>query len=122
MTEAILDEMDAVAQEAGADFIAFHIPFKGVVYAEDWGPILARLDIAPDQLDPKLVEQQFRAICERRDLACIEPTPEFQRIAAERAKSGERLYYLQDNHWNAGGHALAADLLARFIRELQNRG
>lgn len=116
MTEAILDEMDAVASEAGADFIAFHIPFKGVVYADDWAPILARLGIPQDQLDPSLVEQRFDAICKARDLDCIEPTAEFQRVAAERAKDRERLYYVQDNHWNAGGHALAAEILARRIR------
>lgn len=122
MTEAILDEMDAIAQQAGADFIAFHIPFKGVVYRDDWAPILAKLGIPQDQLDPTLVKQRFDAICERRDLDCIEPTEEFVRVAAERAGSGERLYYVQDNHWNAGGHALAAQILARRIRELQQGG
>ena len=122
MTEAILDEMDAVAQEAGADFIAFHIPFKGVVYPADWGPILARLGIPQDQLDPNLVKQHFDAICTARDLDCIEPTAEFLKVAGARGASGDRLYYVQDNHWNAGGHALAAEILARHIRELQSRG
>ena len=122
MTEAILDEMDAVAQQAGADFIAFHIPFKGVVYPADWGPILAKLGIPQEQLDPTLVKQRFDAICENRDLDCIEPTAEFVRVASERGPSGERLYYVQDNHWNAGGHALAAQILARRIRELQKKG
>jgi len=119
MTEAILDEMDAVASEAGADFIAFHIPFKGVVYEADWAPILARLGIPQDQLDPSLVKQRFDGICKARELDCIEPTAEFQRVAGERVKDGERLYYVQDNHWNAGGHALAAEILARRIRALQ---
>lgn len=119
MTEAILDEMDAVAGEAGADFIAFHIPFKGVVYPEDWAPILARLGIPQEQLDPTLVKVRFDAICMRSDLDCIEPTAEFQQAAAERGKDGERLYYVQDNHWNAGGHALAAEIIARRIRALQ---
>jgi len=118
MTEAILDEMDAVAQQAGADFIAFHIPFKGVVYPADWEPILAKLGIPQDQLDPSAVKQQFDRICASRDLDCIEPTADYVRVAQERGANGERLYYVQDNHWNAGGHALAAQLLARRIREL----
>jgi hypothetical protein len=119
MTEAILDEMDAVAQQAGADFIAFHIPFKGVVYPADWGPILAKLGIPQDQLDPGAVKQQFDRICANRDLDCIEPTAEYVRVAQERGPDGERLYYVQDNHWKPGGHALAAQLLAKRIRELQ---
>ena len=122
MTEAILDEMDAVAQQAGADFIAFHIPFKGVVYPADWGPILAKLGIPQDQLDPGAVKQQFDRICANRDLDCIEPTAEYVRVAQERGPAGERLYYVQDNHWNPGGHALAAQLLAKRIRELQQQG
>jgi len=122
MTEAILDEMDAVAQQAGADFIAFHIPFKGVVYPADWGPILAKLGIPQDQLDSSAVKQRFDRICASRDLDCIEPTADYVRAAQERGANGERLYYVQDNHWNAGGHALAAQLLARRIRELQQRG
>ena len=122
MTEAILDEMDAVAQQAGADFIAFHIPFKGVVYPADWGPILAKLGIPQDQLDPNAVTSQFDRICANRDLDCIEPTAEYVHVARERGPGGERLYYVQDNHWNPGGHALAAQILARRIRELQKQG
>jgi hypothetical protein len=122
MTDAILDRMNVVAREAGAKFIAFHIPFKGVVYEDDWGPILARLGIAQDQLDPNRVKQQFDAVCMRHRLDCIEPTAEFKRVAAERGSSGPRLYYVQDNHWNPGGHHLAADILARHIRELQGQG
>ena len=118
MTEAILDEMDAVAQQAGADFVAFHIPFKGVVYPADWGPILAKLGIPQDQLDPGAVKQHFDAICKARDLDCIEPTADYVRVAKD-LKDGQRLYYVQDNHWNPGGHALAAQLLAKKVRELQ---
>lgn len=118
MTEAILDEMDAVAQQAGADFVAFHIPFKGVVYPADWGPILAKLGIPQDQLDPSAVKQHFDAICKARALDCIEPTADYVRVAKE-LKDGQRLYYVQDNHWNPGGHALAAQLLAKKVRELQ---
>lgn len=117
MTEAILHEMDETASEAGARFIAFHIPFKGVVYEEDWAPILSRLGIPQDQLDESRVKDRFLAICAARGLDCIEPTEEFQTVAA-RAPNGERLYYVQDNHWNAGGHALAAKILARRIREV----
>lgn len=122
MTDALLDKMKTVSNDAGAKFIAFHIPFKGVVYQEDWGPILAKLGIAQDQLDPNRVKQHFDAVCMRHKLDCIEPTAEYKQVAAERAKAGTRLYYVQDNHWNPGGHALAAEILARHIRELQKNG
>ena len=114
MTEAILDEMDAVAGEAGADFIAFHIPFKGVVYPEDWAPILARLGIPQEQLDPTLVKQfaSTPSASGATSTASSRP-PSSRRPPPSAARSGERLYYVQDNHWNAGGHALAAEILAQ---------
>ncbi|HEY8515299.1 MAG TPA: SGNH/GDSL hydrolase family protein [Candidatus Binatia bacterium] len=120
MTGAILERMNEVANEAGAKLIVFHIPFKGVVYEQDWAPILARLGLPQDQLDPSRVKQRFDEICANYRLDCIEPTEEYRRVAAELGDGG-RLYYVQDNHWNAGGHELAAEILARRIRELQGR-
>jgi lysophospholipase L1-like esterase len=122
MTDAELAEMDKVARAAGAKFIAFHIPFKGAVYEQDWGPIMSKLGVPLDQVDPTRVKVHFDEICQKRALDCIEPTAEFQRVAAERKGSGQRLYYVQDNHWNPGGHALGAAILARHIRELQKQG
>jgi lysophospholipase L1-like esterase len=118
VTEALLGRMGETANRAGADFVAFHIPFKGVVYPESWSPLLAKLGIPEADLDRERMREHFTAICESRGLTCIEPTRAFQQAARERAAAGERVYYLQDNHWNPAGHRLAAELLANEIQTL----
>jgi hypothetical protein len=118
VTEALVGRMAKTANAAGADFIAFHIPFKGVVYPESWGPILAKLGIPEGELDRERVREHFLAICKSQGVTCIEPTKDFQRAASEYGARGERVYYVQDNHWNAGGHRLAATLLLDKIRSM----
>ncbi len=118
MTGAILGRMKRESNAAGASFIAFHIPLKGTVYPESWAPTLAKLGIPADRLDPERVRDRFLGICAAETLDCIEPTDEFRRAAEDGKAKGERLYWVVDNHWNAGGHALAAELLARRILSL----
>jgi lysophospholipase L1-like esterase len=115
ITAALLDAMDDKARAAGARFIAFHIPFKGAVYEEDWRSVLADLQLGDAQMDRDRVAQRFDAICTERRLDCIEPTQHYREAARSGADRGVRLYYVQDNHWNAHGHALAAELLAREV-------
>jgi GDSL-like Lipase/Acylhydrolase family len=121
VTEALLARMARSAAAAGAGFVAFHIPFKGVVYPESWGPILTRLGIPEAGLDRERVRDRFLGICRQQGLDCIEPTDRFTTAAAERARDGQRLYYVQDNHWNPGGHRLAAEILAEEV-ERQRTG
>jgi len=121
MTGALLAEMDRVSKAARASFVAFHIPLKGTVYPESWAPTLAKLGIPVDQLDPNRVRDRFAGICTAEKLDCIEPTAEFQRAAEAGRARGERLYYVVDNHWNPGGHRLAAELLAAKILALPPR-
>jgi lysophospholipase L1-like esterase len=115
LTEALLGRMARSAAAAGAEFIAFHIPFKGTVYPESWQPILTQLGIADVGMDPELVRKRFVAACRAQGLTCVEPTEEFRRAATENAARGERIYWVRDNHWNAGGHRLAAEILAERI-------
>ena len=118
MTRALLARMKRESNDAGASFIAFHIPLKGTVYPESWGPTLSKLGIPADQLDPERVRDRFLQICADERLDCIEPTAEYRRVAERGRPTGLRLYWEIDNHWNAGGHALAADLLAQRILAL----
>ncbi|MFM7735956.1 MAG: hypothetical protein ACKPBU_08255 [Alphaproteobacteria bacterium] len=118
MTRALFGEMKRESNAAGASFIAFHIPLKGTVYPESWAPTLSKLGIPADRLDPERVRSRFLDICASERLDCIEPTAEFRAAAEAGRARGERLYWLVDNHWNAGGHALAAELLAKRILSL----
>jgi len=115
VTGALLATMDDKAREAGARFLAFHIPFKGAVYEEDWGSLLAELSLSRDAMERDRVAERFLDVCAEARLECIEPTAEFREVARAGRVEGRRLYYARDNHWNRYGHRLAAELLAGSI-------
>jgi oligoribonuclease NrnB/cAMP/cGMP phosphodiesterase (DHH superfamily) len=49
--------------------------------------------------------------CAAERLRCLDLTPTFR----QRAAQGEQLYFRLDGHWNAAGHALAADLIYEYL-------
>jgi lysophospholipase L1-like esterase len=56
----------------------------------------------------------LRAWCAARGVAFADTTPELR----ERVRRGEAVYFADDVHWNGAGHAVAAELVARRLREL----
>ena len=95
---AIVVEMDRLAREHGAHLLVLPVP-----------------DPAP--LGEPVVERErlMVALFDRAGLAILDPREPF----AERRRAGEQLESAPDHHWNAAGHALAAQLIAE---ELERRG
>ncbi len=63
----------------------------------------------------RAVAKRLSAACEQNGIACLDTTDRFVNEAVRLAQQGERLYYKFDWHWNAHGHQLAAELLAKYI-------
>jgi hypothetical protein len=62
--------------------------------------------IAPGDIDVDAATRRVLGICKRLDLACVDPTPELQRL-------GARAFFPRDEHPTVAGHrALAQALLA----------
>lgn len=114
LTSALLRHMHQVVEAANAQFVAFHIPFRATLYSADWEALRARYGLAVADWDLQQVARQFLASC-RAPVQCIEPTARFKEQAEIQQQKGERLYYQYDNHWNANGHALAAEILADYV-------
>lgn len=53
--------------------------------------------------------------CLRNGVECVDPAARFQ----EREREATRLYFAHDPHWNPAGHALAAEILADYLKKTQ---
>ena len=121
--------MKSICEKAGAELIVMFVPFKSQVVL----PLLQRSfrddDLKeafrfyfrqrPTTFDLKSMSRNrlaqnklMRHFCEESTIPLLDLTPVFQ----ENFEAGRNLYFSDDSHWNAAGHALAAAELAKFMR------
>ena len=130
LTRRALREMDGACRAANARLVVMFIPSKSQVYL----PLLERA-FAPRDLrralafslprDPwgvdvkrlsrnRLVQNEMvGGFCRTEGIAFLDLTPDLSRVA----ERGQSVYFPDDSHWNARGHQVAADRLARFLAE-----
>ncbi|HZO08207.1 MAG TPA: GDSL-type esterase/lipase family protein [Myxococcota bacterium] len=111
-TRRLLLETDRVATAAGARFAVLLVPADFQVVPQAEAAVRAAYPDAP--FDSLRVNRELEAFLAEHGIPFLDPTPEFRRVQA----GGRPLFYaLEDRHWNAAGHALAAELLAAFLVE-----
>jgi lysophospholipase L1-like esterase len=128
LTRESLRRMSAACRGAGTRLVVMFVPAKSQVYL----PLLERA-FAPRELqralafslpdDPggvdvrrllrnRLAQNELLAsFCGREGIAFLDLTPDLDHAAAQ----GVNVYFPDDSHWNARGHQVAADRLARFL-------
>jgi lysophospholipase L1-like esterase len=130
LTRRSLREMDRSCRDADARLVVMFIPSKSQVYLplleQAFTPAELRKALAfslPD--DPwgvdvrrlarnRLVQNELMAtFCRKEGIPFLDLTPELARVAA----TGQNVYFPDDSHWNARGHQVAADRLARFLAD-----
>ncbi len=102
LTGAILDRFAADCRQAGAEPRVVLIPKDRAVDAPGW-----RGDIHRRTL------RKIAELAAGRGIATLDLTP---LLAAALEKDGQPLYFPVDGHWNAAGHAVAAQAIARLAR------
>jgi len=111
-TRRLLLEMDRVAREAEARLALLLVPADFQVDPRAF----AAVEAANPELvfDLLRINRELEAFCAQAGIPLLDPTPA---LAREQAAGRPVYYAIEDHHWNAAGHALAAELLAEFLDE-----
>lgn len=123
-------EIKQTAAQNGATLVVMFIPFKSQVFL----PLLQRAFSSGDlnrdfrfyfrenQSDANVAvmaknrlaqNELMRTFCEDNGLPFLDLTPAIQ----QQIEQGNNLYFPDDAHWNAAGHAFAAQELAAFLKQ-----
>ncbi len=109
LTEALLNRL---REATGNRLAVFYVPTVAAVYDDSWRQT-RELYGMDDGWDIHLAESRLAEICLRLAIPMLSPTWQFR----EQARRGKSLYFLEDGHWNGAGHRLAAEVLARYLRQ-----
>ena len=117
ITEGLVDRLRDVAESQGARFMVMVVPSADLVAsggrveepdADDLEDGITG-EAKPGFEDP---HGTFGQIAARHGLATLDLYATFREASA---RSKQRLYYRQNAHWTAAGHAIAADELHAFL-------
>jgi len=128
LTRETFLRMKETCAQHGARLIVMFIPSKAEVY---WP--LVEHSLGQDQLQPSLdfissynhmplraadissnrlaQNDLMREFCAGAGIPLLDLTPALERAAS----SGRAVYFADDAHWNAAGHEVAAEELAKFL-------
>jgi lysophospholipase L1-like esterase len=109
-TEHLLALLDREVASHGAQLVIAYVPSKMEVSRTDWELTRRRYGIDESLWDRSLVARRLEAAGQRLSIPVLDLTD------ALWAEQG-RAYFAQGGHWNARGHAVAAQEIARFLRE-----
>ena len=119
ITERLLSRLNIAVAAKGARLIVFSVP----AYHEIDSAVIAQLTAAaPQDASLCLAEapgyQKLAAVTQSLGIEYLDLMPSFK---AASNGDGAVLFNKSDRHWNAGGHSLAANLVADSIRTSVNR-
>lgn len=109
-TDALIGETARLLREAGIAYVPFLIPVSVEVGGTLWSHVGWMSSTPPPGIDVALPATRFAAMLRRHGAEPVELA------AALREDGGAALYFPQDGHWNAAGHAAVGRLLAPAVR------
>jgi len=110
--EVALTKLDHDVEKARAQLVLVCIPAAVQVDSSYWWCRNLGFRFDARVLTDTEFQNRLATLAQREGLPLIDLLP------VMRAHPNERLYYEQDGHWNANGHAVAAEAIAEKIREM----
>ncbi|RIK96466.1 MAG: hypothetical protein DCC71_22420 [Proteobacteria bacterium] len=110
LTEGALRELKDASAELGAELWLVLIPTRGQVEDPGWEALVREDGRALRRDQP---QRAMAAMAERVGIPLVDLYDDF--VATDR--EGRRLYWRLDSHFNALGHARAAEVVVRRLRE-----
>jgi lysophospholipase L1-like esterase len=117
LTEALTLQFRDVVGSSGVPFGVVVIPDRRAVHHDDWLATQEQYSpIHPElwEADPSEAGTRLEIFLSAHDIPALNLTNGFRAWAADHPD--KRLYYQGDGHFNANGHAVAAALIAAWIR------
>lgn len=99
----------------GAEFVVVMLPAREQVLPQYWDEHVAqrRYILKAEDFDLQKPTRELKEFLERENINHLDLMPVFQS-----ADDPQKLYYEFDHHFNAAGHALAVNELARYLKSL----
>ena len=107
--------MKEETESIGSKLLIFYVPSLVSIYSNAWNDTKKKYGISDREWDVNKPGIELGNICKKNNIDFINPTDKFIKRAEELKAEGKSLYYLQEGHWDADGHKLAAELLAQYI-------
>lgn len=111
LAEALLAAIHQEAARAGARTVLLEVPDRLQVDDELWEDAVRAFGLDRGRYDRTLPEKRLRAITERAGIGYVELLDPLRRTMS----AGENVFLAEDIHWNATGHKIAAEELARAL-------
>jgi acetyltransferase AlgX (SGNH hydrolase-like protein) len=106
-----LAEAGRLCREASARFVVFYIPRKFRIYRDH---VRCAPDSAAVALEVNDVPARVTAWCQEQSIPFVDLSPALEREVA----TGRHPHFVDDVHWNARGHEIAAEQALAALERL----
>jgi lysophospholipase L1-like esterase len=115
LTEALIVQLADLVHQQGSQFAIVVIPDRRAVHPEDWQATIADYAAVSDlsNTDPAAPERRLDEFLTAQHIPALDLTSALQFTA--KVNGGQRLYYPRDGHFNAAGHAAAAEAIGNWL-------
>ena len=110
-TARLLLELDTRVRRADARLLLVYVPAIVQIEREDWQAKISRFGLHEEEYALDKPNRRLAAAAAEHGIPFLDLSPAFLASAVT-----ETLFH-RDSHWNAAGHALAADTIAEFLYE-----